>query len=38
MAVSTQGSGPSGGTLSEVVELILDRGVVIDVFVRVSVV
>jgi hypothetical protein len=29
---------PSWGALSEVVELILDRGVVIDVFVRVSVV
>jgi hypothetical protein len=37
MAISTQ-SGPSGGTLTEVLELILDRGVVIDVFVRVSLV
>ena len=38
MAISTQGSGPSGGALTEVLELILDRGVVIDVFVRVSLV
>jgi hypothetical protein len=38
MAVSTQNSGPSGGALTEVLELILDRGVVIDVFVRVSLV
>jgi hypothetical protein len=37
MAVTT-GGGPSGGALSEVLELILDRGVVIDVFVRVSLV
>ena len=29
---------PSGGALSEVLELILDRGVVIDIFVRVSLV
>jgi gas vesicle structural protein len=36
MAVSTQGSGPSGGALTDVLELILDRGVVIDIFVRVS--
>jgi gas vesicle structural protein len=38
MAVSTPTSGPSGGALTEVLELILDRGVVIDVFVRVSLV
>jgi hypothetical protein len=38
MAISTQGSGPSGGALTEVLELILDRGVVIDIFVRVSLV
>jgi hypothetical protein len=30
--------GPSGGALREVLELILDRGVVIDAFVRVSLV
>jgi gas vesicle structural protein len=36
MAVPTQTS--SGGALSEVLELILDRGVVIDAFVRVSLV
>src|SRR6201990_2964617 len=36
MAVPTQSS--SGGALSEVLELILDRGLVIDVFVRVSLV
>jgi hypothetical protein len=38
MAVTTTGSGPSGGALTEVLELILDRGVVIDIFVRVSLV
>jgi hypothetical protein len=38
MAIATQGGGPSGGALTEVLELILDRGVVIDVFVRVSLV
>jgi hypothetical protein len=38
MAVSTYSQGPSGGTLTEVLELILDRGVVIDAFVRVSLV
>lgn len=38
MAALTQGGGSSGGTLSEVLELILDRGVVIDAFVRVSLV
>ena len=38
MAVATQNGGPSGGALTEVLELILDRGVVIDVFVRVSLV
>jgi gas vesicle structural protein len=38
MAVTTQGATPSGGALSEVLELILDRGVVIDAFVRVSLV
>jgi hypothetical protein len=38
MAISTQNGGPSGGALTEVLELILDRGVVIDVYVRVSLV
>jgi hypothetical protein len=38
MAISTPSRGPSGGALTEVLELILDRGVVIDVFVRVSLV
>jgi hypothetical protein len=44
MAISTQnsgpagGAGPSGGALTEVLELILDRGVVIDIYVRVSLV
>jgi hypothetical protein len=38
MAVPVQSTGSSGGALSEVLELILDRGVVIDAFVRVSLV
>src|SRR6195256_5014793 len=38
MAVAPVPGGPSGGALTEVLELILDRGVVIDVFVRVSLV
>jgi hypothetical protein len=38
MAISTNSQGPSRGTLSEVLELILDKGVVIDAFVRVSLV
>jgi hypothetical protein len=38
MAISTPSSGPSGGALTEVLELILDRGVVIDIYVRVSLV
>lgn len=38
MAAAPVPSGPSGGALTEVLELILDRGVVIDVFVRVSLV
>jgi hypothetical protein len=38
MTVAPVQSGPSGGALTEVIELILDRGVVIDVFVRVSLV
>jgi gas vesicle structural protein len=38
MAVAPVPNGPSGGALTEVLELILDRGVVIDVFVRVSLV
>jgi hypothetical protein len=38
MAISPASSRPSGGALSEVLELILDRGVVIDIYVRVSVV
>jgi gas vesicle structural protein len=31
-------TGPSGGTLSDVVNLILDKGLVIDIYVRVSLV
>src|SRR5882757_3232462 len=39
MAISTTGNGgPSGGALTEVLELILDRGVVIDIYARVSLV
>jgi hypothetical protein len=39
MAISTTpNGGSSGGALTEVLELILDRGVVIDIFVRVSLV
>jgi hypothetical protein len=38
MVVSTSSPGPSGGGLAEIVGLILDRGVVIDAFVRVSLV
>ena len=38
MVLATSSPGPSGGTLTEVLELILDRGVVIDAFVRVSLV
>jgi hypothetical protein len=38
MVVGPDARGPSAGALSEVLELILDRGVVIDVFVRVSLV
>jgi hypothetical protein len=38
MAIATQNRGPSGGALTEVLELILDRGVVIDIYVRVSLV
>jgi hypothetical protein len=38
MAISTQNNGPSGGALTEVLELILDRGVVIDIYARVSLV
>jgi gas vesicle structural protein len=38
MAVSTPSSRPSGGALSDVLELILDRGVVIDIYVRISVI
>jgi hypothetical protein len=38
MVMSTASQGPSRGTLTEVLELILDRGVVIDAFVRVSLV
>jgi hypothetical protein len=38
MTVLTQGSagGRSSGSLYDVIELILDRGLIIDVFVRVS--
>jgi hypothetical protein len=38
MAISTSNNGPSGGALTEVLELILDRGVVIDIYARVSLV
>jgi gas vesicle structural protein len=38
MAITTTNQGPSGGSLGEVLGLILDRGVVIDAFVRVSLV
>jgi gas vesicle structural protein len=38
MAVAAPNGGPSGGALTEVLGLLLDRGVVIDVFVRVSLV
>jgi hypothetical protein len=38
MVMTTSSQGPSGGTLTEVLQLILDRGVVIDAFVRVSLV
>jgi hypothetical protein len=38
MAISTTNGGPSGGALTEVLELILDRGVVIDIYARVSLV
>jgi gas vesicle structural protein len=38
MAISTPSSRPSGGGLAEVVELILDRGLVIDIWARVSLV
>jgi hypothetical protein len=38
MVMSTASQGPSGGTLTEVLELILDRGVVIDIYARVSLV
>jgi hypothetical protein len=36
MAISTPNQGPSGGSLTDVLALILDRGVVIDIYVRVS--
>jgi gas vesicle structural protein len=40
MAVSSAGSGylqrPSGGSLADVVDIILDKGLVIDAYVRVS--
>ncbi|NEB80659.1 gas vesicle structural protein GvpA [Streptomyces sp. SID14478] len=40
MTVATQGGGGGGGTsgLYDVLELVLDRGIVIDAFVRVSLV
>ncbi|MFF7753352.1 gas vesicle structural protein GvpA [Streptomyces sp. NPDC007971] len=37
-SVASQGSGGGGGNLYDVLELILDRGLVIDAFVRVSLV
>jgi gas vesicle structural protein len=38
VAVSTPSGRPSGGALTDVLELILDRGVVIDIYARISVV
>jgi hypothetical protein len=38
MTLPTQGTGPSSGGLTEVLELILDRGVVIDAYIRISLV
>ena len=38
MAIPPPSSRPSGGALSEVLELILDRGVVIDIYARISLV
>jgi gas vesicle structural protein len=38
MTLPTQGTGPTAGGLTEVLELILDRGVVIDAYVRISLV
>jgi hypothetical protein len=38
MAISTPTNGPSGGALTEVLDLILDRGVVIDIYARMSLV
>ena len=38
MAVVNSSGGPTGGTLGDVLEMILDRGVVIDAFIRVSLV
>jgi hypothetical protein len=37
-SVGSDLTGPSGGTMSDVVGLILDKGLVIDVYVRVSLV
>ncbi|MEU2656800.1 gas vesicle structural protein GvpA [Streptomyces sp. NPDC007325] len=37
-SISRDGGGPNSGNLYDVLELILDRGLVIDVFVRVSLV
>jgi hypothetical protein len=37
-SVSRGGGGPGGSSLYDVLELILDRGLVIDVFVRISLV
>src|SRR5690242_4230805 len=36
--VATPAGGPGGGNLYDILDLILDRGLVIDVFVRVSLV
>jgi gas vesicle structural protein len=42
MSVTTAGSGylarPGGGTLADVIDIILDKGMVIDAYVRVSLV
>jgi gas vesicle structural protein len=36
--VQKQGGGPSGGGLAEVIDLILDKGIVIDAWAKVSLV
>jgi hypothetical protein len=38
MAVVQKAGGPGGGGLAEVIEMILDKGIVIDAWVKVSLV